>query len=110
MAQTPEGKVKRDIRQWLEQQPDTFFFSPNAGAFGRSGIPDIVVCSKGMFVGIEVKAPGKLRNVTDLQQDIGDEIVEAGGRWAAVDSLTMLKDFWKEAVACARPTTRQGKA
>lgn len=37
------------------------------GPVQRSGLPDILVCYRGRFVGIEVKLPGKERNVTQIQ-------------------------------------------
>lgn len=45
----------------------------------RRGLPDILVCYRGYFLGIEVKLPGKEDNVTKLQQDTLDSIRAAGG-------------------------------
>jgi hypothetical protein len=46
---------------------------------GVHGIPDLIACHHGVFIGIECKAPGKKKNVSALQrlQLIG--IVRAGG-------------------------------
>ena len=52
---TPEGKVKKKVQQILKDR-GAYYFSPVTGGFGRSGIPDIIVCYKGNFVAIECKA------------------------------------------------------
>jgi hypothetical protein len=55
MARTPEGKVK-DACVALLQRYGAYYFFPVMGGYGRSGIPDIVVCFNGRFLGIECKA------------------------------------------------------
>ena len=55
MTKTPESKLKADIKAYLRTLPDTFFHSVPGAAFGKSGVPDIVVCCKGRYVGIEAK-------------------------------------------------------
>ena len=35
---------------------DVYYFFPATHGYGRSGVPDIVCCVGGMFVGIECKA------------------------------------------------------
>lgn len=91
---TPEGKVKAAIRAWLREK-GAFFFLPNAGPFGAAGIPDIVGCYRGRFFGIEVKAPGKLGNVTDRQREVGYAIHCAGGQWTAADNLATVRQWWE---------------
>jgi len=61
----------------------------------KNGTPDIVACYQGRFVAIEVKAPGKLRTVSKLQQYQIDRINEAGGLAFAADSLETVKDIIK---------------
>lgn len=65
MAQTPEGKVKAEVRKILKKA-EVYFFSPAANGFGRAGIPDFICCVDGLFLGIECKA-GK-NGLTTLQQ------------------------------------------
>ena len=55
MARTPEGKVK-DACVALLQRYGAYYFFPATGGYGRSGIPDIVACYNGRFIGIECKA------------------------------------------------------
>lgn len=48
---------------------------PRQGA----GLPDIMACYAGRFLGIEVKLPGKEKTVTVLQQARLDAMLAAGG-------------------------------
>ena len=76
MATTPEGKVKKQVKKVLDDL-GAYHFSPATGGYGASGIPDIIACYKGMFIGIECKS-GK--NVpTMLQKHNMDLIRQAGG-------------------------------
>jgi len=60
-----EKWVKKKVVDHLKSYGIYYFF-PISGGFGRSGVPDIVACVKGKFVGIECKA-GK--NTTTALQD-----------------------------------------
>ena len=57
------------IKKFLKELPNTWFFKHWAGAYSQSGIPDIMACVNGHFVGIEVKAedghpsPLQIRNI-----------------------------------------------
>jgi Holliday junction resolvase len=76
MASTPEKKVKDKVKQILKDK-GAYFFSPVTGGYGASGVPDIVCCYKGRFIGIETKAgSGK---PTALQEKNLVEITEKGG-------------------------------
>lgn len=55
MAQTPEGKVKAKVVDVLKSE-GVYYFFPATHGFGRSGVPDIVACVNGYFLGIECKA------------------------------------------------------
>ena len=48
-------------------------------AVSKAGVPDILCCLDGRFIGIEVKRPEKKENVTRLQQKNLDWIIDAGG-------------------------------
>lgn len=83
----PEGKVKKQIRDFLKQQ-DVWHFCPQGGRFGTSGIPDIVGCYEGKFFAVEVKAPGKIHSgLTALQNERIAEIRFAGGKSCVTDSI-----------------------
>jgi hypothetical protein len=76
MAATPEVKVKQSVVKLLKHYGAYYFFSATHG-FGRSGIPDITACLRGLFVAIECKA-GK-NKPTELQERELADIQAAGG-------------------------------
>jgi hypothetical protein len=55
MAATPEKKVKDAVKKILNAH-GAYYFNPVTGGYGSSGVPDIVACLKGKFIGIETKA------------------------------------------------------
>ena len=55
MANTPEGKVKASVKKILDEL-HVYHFSPFQAGMGRAGIPDIICCYNGRFIGIECKA------------------------------------------------------
>lgn len=76
MAMTPEAKVKKKVVDILKKNR-IYYFYPVTSGFGSSGVPDIVACYKGWFIGIECKA-GK-NKPTDLQKKNLDNILRCGG-------------------------------
>lgn len=76
MANTPEAKVKKQIRKILDTTR-CYYAMPIGSGFGNSGVPDFLVCHAGTFVGIEAKA-GKGKT-TALQEHNLKRIREAGG-------------------------------
>lgn len=59
----------------------------------KRGTPDIIACLNGKFVAIEVKAPGKMSTVSEIQQFQLDKITEAGGLAIASDDLEKVKNI-----------------
>jgi len=53
--QTPERKVKTKVTKLLTER-GAYWFYPVASGYGSAGIPDIVCCYRGKFIGIECKA------------------------------------------------------
>jgi len=78
MATTPEGKIKFKLDKMLKNH-GVWFFSPQAGPFGRAGIPDRIAIVNGTFVGIECKAD-PTKKPTALQVKAMKEIEGAGGK------------------------------
>ena len=76
MAMTPEVKVKQRVTALLKAA-GAYYFYPVTGGYGNSGVPDIVVCHNGRFIGIECKA-GK-NKPTKLQEKNLRDIAAAGG-------------------------------
>lgn len=91
MAMTPEGKVKAAVKKLLDDLR-IYHFSPFQAGMGRAGIPDIICCYNGKFLGIECKAGnGK---TTALQERELDAISAAGGFVfvAREDNLKILRE------------------
>ena len=73
---TPEGKVKKRVKAILDEQ-QVYHFSPMQNGMGRAGIPDIIACHGGKFIGIECKAGDN--KPTALQERELNRILNAGG-------------------------------
>ena len=84
MAATPEKKVKDKVVKILKEY-EAYYFYPVTGGFGASGVPDIIACYNGKFVGIEVKADLKKRGPTALQMKNLAHISKCGGVALIVD-------------------------
>lgn len=91
MAATPEKKVKDACVEVLKDFRAYYFF-PVMGGYGRSGIPDIIACYKGRFLGIECKAG--FNTTTALQERELAAINNAGGVTLVVreDTIDMLRE------------------
>ena len=68
---------------------DIFFWKEHGGPYGTSGIPDIICCYKGRFLGLEAKLPGG--KLTELQKRTLDKINAAGGIARRVQSVDDVK-------------------
>ena len=73
---TPEWFEKRDVCKYLDSV-HCWYCKPGTHGFGKSGVPDIVGCWFGKFIGIEVKRPGKAP--TERQWGILNAIADRGG-------------------------------
>jgi Holliday junction resolvase len=97
---TPEKKVKDKVKSIFEHTPTTekkvkakvksildkvgaYYCMPATGGYGASGIPDIIACYKGLFLGIECKANGN--KATALQTKHLTLIKQAGGFSVVID-------------------------
>jgi hypothetical protein len=87
MTTTPEAKTKAKITAFLKKVPLCWYFMPIGGAYSQKGIPDIVGHVNGWSFAIEVKAPGKLANVTALQERALKAIADTGGVAMLVDNV-----------------------
>ena len=54
----PEARIGKRIRDFLTEQ-GAFVFKVHGGPQMMAGLPDLIVCINGRFVGIEVKQPGQ---------------------------------------------------
>lgn len=71
-----EKRFENRVKKFLEDE-GAWFVKFFANAYTKKGVPDILACCNGYFVGIEVKAPnGK---PSDLQKWNIQKIKESGG-------------------------------
>lgn len=84
MARTPEGRVKDKVTKILKQY-NAYYFFPATGGYGKSGIPDVVACIGGIFLGVECKADVRKSGPTPLQLRQLREISDSGGIAVVVD-------------------------
>lgn len=68
---------------------DVFFWKESGGPYGTSGVPDIICCYKGRFLGLEAKLPGG--RLTALQKQALEKINRAGGIARRVESVDDVK-------------------
>jgi len=79
---TPESKVKNKAKLALARLGAYYTF-PMTGGYSNSGVPDILVCYRGIFIGLECKANGN--KPTRLQESHIKEINMNGGIAFIVD-------------------------
>ena len=68
---------------------DVFFWKEHGSVYGTNGVPDIICCYKGRFLGLECKLPGG--RLTKLQKRTIEKINRAGGVACRVESVEDVK-------------------
>ena len=95
-----EGKkgYSEDMEKQIQAKIKTYL--ENKGAYvvkviqaTKAGVPDILACYKGLFIGIEVKKPTTKNNVSKLQQHNLNLIKLAEGRCIVAWDVDMVKEF-----------------
>ena len=64
-----------------------FWFKVHGSAYQTTGIPDIIGCYRGRFIGFEVKIPGKENTLSRRQRLQLVRIVQQGGSSAMITSV-----------------------
>lgn len=97
-----ERDIVNEIKKVLASLgSDIFFWKEHGGPYGTSGVPDIICCYKGHFLGLEVKLPtGRL---TELQKWAIRKINEAGGIACRVESVEDVKRVIEQVDRETRP-------
>jgi Holliday junction resolvase len=73
-----ESRLSRNIQQALRAE-GWFCFKIHGSEAMMAGLPDIIVCAEGLFIGIETKMPESRDNVSPRQKYVHDKICAAGG-------------------------------
>lgn len=77
MAQR-ESRLSRKIMNALRAK-GYFCFKVHGSEFMMAGLPDIIVCAEGLFIGLETKNPESRSNVSPKQSYVHSLIENAGG-------------------------------
>lgn len=88
-----EQQIQTKIKDWIEKNGGYVVKVVQAT---KAGVPDLLVCYKGMFIGIEVKRPSTKGNVSKLQKHNLNLIQAAEGKAIVAWDLDMVIDFFKE--------------
>lgn len=73
-----ESKLSRKIMDALRLE-GYFAFKVHGSEFMMAGLPDIIVCAEGRFIGLETKLPDTRGNVSPRQALVHSQIRDAGG-------------------------------
>jgi len=85
-----EKEIVAQIMRYLKTVPHCFAWKEHGGPHGTAGLPDVICCYHGLFVGLEVKTPsGKL---TKLQETTLQRIQAAKGCAFKVTSVEEVKE------------------
>lgn len=78
----PESRLQRKIQDALKLE-GYFVFKIHGSEYMMGGLPDLIVCAKGLFIGLEVKLPST-RNNTSPRQDYVHGLIRAADGAAVV--------------------------
>ena len=93
----PEAKLSRKIMERLRME-GYFCFKVHGSEYMMAGLPDIIVCAEGYFIGLETKMPEKRSNVSPRQVIVHTQIEHAGGTARVVCSPQEALDVVQEAL------------
>lgn len=74
-----ESDLVKKGKAALKRELGGFWVKLHGGLFQTVGLPDLVGCVRGRFVGIEWKVPGRKQTLTERQRFVLDQITAAGG-------------------------------
>ena len=85
-----ESSITRTIQKYL-QKTGAWEYKTMGSPYTRTGVPDLLVCYKGVFIGLEIKVPGE--DPTKIQQFEIAMIKKAGGISLSVSCLRTVQDI-----------------
>jgi len=86
-----EQQIQKKITTYLESLEESYVVKVVSAT--KAGVPDILCCVAGSFVGIEVKKPESRNNVSKLQDYNLNLIERAGGYSLVAWDVDMVKEF-----------------
>lgn len=85
MATQPESRLQRKIQNVIRAEGH-FVFKVHGSEYMMAGLPDLIVCAQGYFIGLEVKLPSTRSNTSARQDYVHQLINDAGGKAVVVCS------------------------
>lgn len=86
-----ENKIKKHL-----SNNKHYYIKTHGSVFGKVGVPDLVACINGKFVGIEIKNPNGKYKVSKLQIYNLDSILKSGGYTLLTNNFGDYIDFYNE--------------
>ena len=71
-----EKQFENQVKKWLKEH-GAWYLQTWGGGYQRNGIPDLLICWKGKFIGVELKAENG--RASELQKHEIETIRMAGG-------------------------------
>lgn len=86
-----EKEIENEIKQYIAENGGLAYKIHGGDLYQETGIPDLLVCWKGLFFGIEVKDPNGEPSAIQLAQ--GARIMNAGGHFIIATSVQDVIDY-----------------
>lgn len=93
-----ESRLSRKIMEAIRVE-GYFCFKIHGGPTMMAGLPDIIACVDGLFIGLETKMPSSRTNVSPKQAYVHDRIRDAKGYASIVCSPREALDFIHACIA-----------
>lgn len=91
-----EAQLATKVVAALNKLPNTFAWKNFGGAYGRSGVSDILCCHNGKFVAVELKKPDEYEDpydgMTQNQISFAHKVLNADGCHICADSVETVLD------------------
>ena len=81
-----EKQIENKIKDYLFSK-NIYYFKVHGDEYVKPGIPDLVCCWNGKFLGIEVKRTGAKKEQSDAQKIHQRNIERSGGIYLLTDDL-----------------------
>lgn len=95
MAKTPEGKVKDEVKDFLDSLGEAcWWYMPVPMGYGKVGVQDFLICYKGFFLAPETKKKGGKSEPWQEREQLA--VNKAGGYSGRIIDLAVLKTWVAE--------------
>lgn len=90
-----ESNLVKKVETYLKTtfREEAWFLKTSGNAAQKSGIPDILVCVRGKFIGLELKREDGSGKPSEQQEIECRKISRAGGYSLISNNLNEIKDF-----------------